>query len=438
MLTVLIIEDDPGDARLIRTWLGLEAPGQYRLLTADRLAKAEEILHAQTVDVVLADLSLPDSHGLDTVRRLGECLGDAALIVFSGNEDEDAAIATMRVGGQDFLVKGHVDGFLLRRSINYAVERRRLELELEDSKARFRNFANSSCDWFWETDAEHRFTYFSDTFERATGENPHHLIGRTRADLMKDRDCEGNEEHRELLTRHQPFQDFEYWIDLPNGATRCFRVGGVPVFGRRNDFRGYQGVGSDITVRKELEERIARLAMVDALTNLPNRAAFEDALQRAAARNERHGSATAILYLDLDGFKAVNDTLGHAAGDELLREVSLRLRKCFRTEDMVARLGGDEFAALVTVDPQDAYRQAEATAQRIVEAVSVPVEVSGGQARVSASIGVAVHPDCSPSIENCVRDADGAMYAAKRSGKGRWVCVASAPAADRAETRADA
>ena len=422
MLKVLVIEDNLGDAQLIRVWLGFEAPGAYHLSRVGSLAEALDSLDRQAFDVVLADLSLPDAHGLDTVRGLDGHLGESALIVLSGNEDENTAIGTMRAGGQDFLVKGHVDGFLLRRSIHYAVERRRLEMALEDSQARFRNFANASCDWFWETDADHRFTYLSDTFQRVTGIEPGLLLGHTRLELMKDKALPFWQQHQETLTAHQPFQDLEYWIDLIPGTARCFRVGGVPVFGRRKEFKGYQGVGRDITERREMEERIARMALVDTLTGLPNRPAFEDALQRTAALSKRHGSTTAILYLDLDGFKAVNDTMGHGAGDDVLREVAARLKACLRSEDMIARLGGDEFAALVPVALDNACREAAAAADRIIDMLSRPMETCGGLASIGASVGIVIHPLCCRSIADCLHDADDAMYVAKRAGKGRHAC----------------
>ena len=424
MLTVLLIEDDPGDAQILRVWLGLEVPGRYRLLHVDRLAAALAILDEQGVDAVIADLSLPDSRGLATVRALESHLGNAALIVLSGNDDENTAITTMRAGSQDFLVKGHVDGFLLRRSIHYAIERRRLELALEASEARFRNFANASGDWFWETGPNHRLAYISDGFQRVTGIAPGMLLGRDGGEFVGGTDSAVQGRYQEAVRVREPFQDLEYWIEL-SGRRRCLRVSGVPVFNRRREFTGYQGVGSDITEHKELEDRIARLALVDMLTDLPNRCAFEEALERAAARSRRHGGAIAILYLDLDGFKSVNDTLGHAAGDELLREVAVRLRSCLRAEDMVARLGGDEFAALLTVAAGDACREAEATARRILAALSEPVVTAEGPARVGASIGMAVYPLCCPTAEQCVRDADGAMYAAKHAGKQRVACAAS-------------
>ncbi len=360
------------------------------------------------------------------MRTLEGHLGDAALIVLSGNDDESAAIATMRAGGQDFLVKGHVDGFLLRRSIHYAIERRRLELALEASEARFRNFADASGDWFWETGPDHRFTFISDGFQRVTGIAPGLLLDRSREEVIGGPDSAVRRRYHDALEAREPFQNLEYWIELPD-RRRCVRISGVPVFSRRREFMGYQGVGSDITERKELNERIARMALVDMLTDLPNRAAFEEALERAAAHGRRHGGTTAILYLDLDGFKTVNDTLGHAAGDEVLRQISVRLRSCLRAEDIVARLGGDEFAALLTATTDDACREAEATARRILAALSDPVMTAEGPARIGASIGVAIHPLCSPTIEQSVRDADGAMYAAKRAGKRCVACAASTP-----------
>ena len=173
----------------------------------------------------------------------------------------------------------------------------------------------------------------------------------------------------------------------------------------------------DITERKVLEARIERMALFDALTGLPNRSFFDDALKRMAATAIRRGEVLVILYMDLDGFKAVNDGLGHAAGDALLKEIAVRLKATVRAEDIVARMGGDEFVAVTTLHgARD--NAGEALAHRIIEVVRQPIPLRTETVVVGVSIGISYFPVCSDRIEECIAFADGAMYKAKRSGKG--------------------
>ncbi|MDP2794944.1 MAG: diguanylate cyclase [Sulfurisoma sp.] len=177
----------------------------------------------------------------------------------------------------------------------------------------------------------------------------------------------------------------------------------------------------DITQRKYMEEELAQLAHFDRLTGLPNRVLFFDRVERAINEARREQSGFTVLYLDIDGFKAVNDRHGHEAGDALLREVAGRIAGCVRDSDTVGRIGGDEFAVLLrTVNRPEG---AAAVAQKIIEALAPPVEFSGHACRVGASVGIALHPDDGVNVEALLRNADIAMYEAKRRGKNCWVCA---------------
>ncbi len=175
--------------------------------------------------------------------------------------------------------------------------------------------------------------------------------------------------------------------------------------------------------RKRAELRLLRLAQCDPLTGLANRGAFQEQLEQTVARCRRHGSRLAVVFLDLDGFKTVNDTFGHDAGDMLLQEVAARLHHTVRPYDTVARLGGDEFAILLPdLSEVDTVQR---VADRLIEAIDRPVHLGDRQARVTASIGVAVFPDTTEAQSELIRFADQAMYASKRAGRNR---VSFAPA----------
>jgi diguanylate cyclase (GGDEF)-like protein len=175
----------------------------------------------------------------------------------------------------------------------------------------------------------------------------------------------------------------------------------------------------DITDRKKAEDDLSHQAFHDGLTDLANRALFHDRVEHSLRRNQRTGLDTAVIFLDLDGFKNVNDGLGHVAGDQLLQEVAARLRQAVRNSDTVARLGGDEFAILIEQSPA-AVEESEGVAERILRSLATPVELEGQAVTVSASLGIATS-DPDSTATSLLRDADVAMYRAKASGKARWV-----------------
>jgi diguanylate cyclase (GGDEF)-like protein/PAS domain S-box-containing protein len=222
---------------------------------------------------------------------------------------------------------------------------------------------------------------------------------------------------RASMQNHEPF-DFDYRLCLPNGQVRWLRARG-----RMEVHNGVptrmMGTSQDITERREAEDALAHQALHDPLTGLPNRALLLDRLDQALARRRRHPSTLAVLFLDLDRFKWVNDSLGHPAGDELLIEVARRLEQLARPEDTIARFGGDEFVVLCeeVTGEADAVRLAE----RIARAISVPVTVAGVETTPTFSIGIAVSPaGTGGEGAALVRDADTAMYQAKEAGRDRW------------------
>ena len=300
---VLLIEDDPGDRQLIEEML--RDAGTATIVTSfSRLGDAIEPVTRGLADLVLLDLSLPDSSGLDGVRRLRAAAPEVPVVVLSGLAGQKVALEAVQAGAQDYLNKNDVDGETLTKAMRYAVERQRAE------------------------------------------------------------------------------------------------------------------------------RRLMRMALSDPLTGLPNRVLFADRLDQALARaarsttRGRKAPRLILMFIDLDGFKAVNDELGHLAGDQVLVEVARRLVEQLRGADTVARLGGDEFTLLCEgVQSTDG---GVGLARRFSLVLSAPYEVEGGEAQISASIGVAVASPLHEDAGALLRRADAAMYAAKREGQGR-VALAAAP-----------
>ncbi len=282
---------------------------------------------------------------------------------------------------------------------------------LAASEERFRDVAEAASDWIWETDQNARLTYLSSRFETITGHLPDAWIGRPLIDLV--------------ISDHAALQE---WLAAPhlaalrcsyqaaNGCERTCRLSARAIY-RDDQLLGYRGTASDITEETRAQARVQYLSQHDALTGLPNRNRLRDHLEaRLAALNE--GSRLAVLYIDLDRFKPVNDTLGHGAGDEVLVGVSNRLKQCIRGDDLVARLGGDEFVIVMGRVQHD--EDLEKLCQRIVAAINEPFVYEHTQIFIGASIGVALAPMDSLQANELLRCADIALYQAKADGRGTW------------------
>lgn len=289
--TVLLIEDNPGDVRLIREMLDDGSEALFNLECVDRLAQGLEYLSERSPGLVLLDLSLPDSFGFDTFLKVYAHSPNVPIIVLTGNDDQTIALSAVKTGAQDYLVKGKLDRELLLRSMQYSIERKRYQEQLE-----------------------------------------------------------------------------------------------------------YQ-------------------ANFDALTGLPNRSLLHDRLRQSVAA-QRYVRAIGVVFLDIDHFKFVNDSLGHNTGDKLLKEVAARLTQTVRDGDTVARLGGDEFILILNDQTgQDVIYRAM---QRIINKVAEPINVDGHELLVTCSAGISLYPQDGPDVETLLRNADAAMYRAKEKGRNNF------------------
>ncbi len=538
--TVLVVEDNPGDARLVSYYLRGEAQPPFQVVEADHLAGALTVLAARHVDVVLLDLSLPDSFGLETLARLRDAVPLVPVVVLTGTDDEGLALEALRKGAQDYLVKGAGDGDLVRRAVRYAIERSRVDQELRQSEARFRAvFANAGIGVV-VVDPAGALMDVNRAFATMVGYAVHELktmtlVGLThpedqaRSEAAMARINDGDSDSYQMLKRYLAKDGRVVWARLTVTAVRDEDSGGVEftvavvedvterkrledhmrlavtvfentgdglfitdaarriihvnraftditgylpeealgqtpkvlssgrhgadfyarmwhalettgrwqgeIWDRRKSgemFAGWQSIAavrgddgevanyvavlSDITSRKQVEERLSYAANHDPLTRLPNRTLFHERLSRALARAHRNRDVVALLFVDLDHFKQVNDTLGHLAGDLLLQKVAERIGNSIRQGDTVARLSGDEFTVILE-DIQDP-RDAAIVAHKILRTLADPFELGPGQtASISSSIGVAVYPVDAGDTQTLIKLADNAMYRAKRLGR---------------------
>jgi diguanylate cyclase (GGDEF)-like protein/PAS domain S-box-containing protein len=303
--------------------------------------------------------------------------------------------------------------------IGQFMQRKSAEEALRASEARFRALTQMSSDFFWETDREHRFTQmvhgptYVPKFSAA-------LIGKMAWELPYSSPSEAAWAGlRANFEAHLAFREFEFGQPSPEGGTRYFSISGEPHFAPDGAFRGYRGVGRDLTEVVLAREHIASLAYSDPLTGLANRTSLGPALDQAVERSRRRGEKLAGVFIDLDGFKEINDAYGHDCGDELLVEMARRLRANLRASDPVARLGGDEFFVLLE-DVAD-VAAVESIARKLLAELIRPFEIAPGrQVQVSASIGISLFPEDAADANALVKHADMAMYSAKQAGKNAW------------------
>lgn len=290
--------------------------------------------------------------------------------------------------------------------------------ELARSEKRFKDFADSSADWLWEVNKNFVFSYVSPGVKSTLGYTPEDMLARTMFDALF---ASGDDAARELLEglakRHQPYRELEFWTRTKMGERVCLRLSGIPVFDADGNFDGYRGAATNITSSKVDRENMLRLATTDHLTGLLNRNRFMEELEHTIALARRHNTQGVVLFIDLDRFKAVNDTHGHEAGDEVIRSIANILKKSVRSTDVVSRLAGDEFAVIMhNVDT----KQAQEKVNEIIDRVNkMRVEYKGAKLQVTMSVGMIGYPQSGKDASQLLTSADLAMYRAKDMGRNR-------------------
>jgi diguanylate cyclase (GGDEF)-like protein/PAS domain S-box-containing protein len=417
--TVLLIEDNPGDERLLREMFKEQGLQNTAFTYVQSMSDAESHLAQHAVDIILLDLGLPDAQGLEAVRRVRAAARHTPLVVLTGMDDEVMAAHALQEGVQDYLVKGQIEARALPRAMRYAVERKAMEENLFAEQERAQVTLNSIGDAVISTDSAGSITFLNPAAEELTGWPQHEAAGRPLADVYRPRDAATVElipNRMHAATRG---------VHLSSVGTLVRRDGSdIPIedsvariHDREGRTRGAVVVFRDVSVRA-LALKMTHSAQHDFLTGLPNRMLLSDRIGQAIAMASRHSSQLAVLFLDLDGFKRINDTLGHLTGDKLLQSVARRLAACVRGSDTVSRQGGDEFVVLLSElkHPEDVA----ALARKILRAVAQPHCVGEHALHVNTSIGVSIYPDDGLDAETLIKNADTAMYQAKEQGRGRY------------------
>lgn len=416
-IRVLLVDDDEEDYLLTRGMLAEVRLAEYVLEWVSTYEDALATFETKGHDVYLIDYRLGRRDGLQLLQDVIERGCQAPLIMLTGLTDEDLDARAMRAGASDYLVKGEITPRTLERSIRYSIERKRGELALLKNEEVLRATIESTADGILVVDEGGRVAYANARFAEMW-HIPKELLATEDDDQLLAFVLEQLKSPEAFLTKvKELYGTLNEDLDLlwfKDG--RVFERYSLPLrtegsaAGRVWSFR-------DITQRRELEEQLKHQAFHDSLTGLANRARFADRLEVALLRSTRQPKPVAVLFMDLDNFKSVNDSLGHGVGDRLLVQVAERVPGCLRPGDTVARFGGDEFTFLL----EDAdVRDAVPIAKRILSELRTPFVIDDREFFIRASIGIAVSNETRRDTEELVRAADVAMYAAKARGKNRY------------------
>jgi diguanylate cyclase (GGDEF)-like protein/PAS domain S-box-containing protein len=429
---VLLVEDEP---RLLSSLQALLGGKGLEISSAANGAEAMALLEQISFDLAILDLGLPDMSGHAIMDTMNAKQMGASVIVTSGDSGIESAIGALKRGAFDYLRKPYSREELFRTVDNALRQRRllsenlRMTQQLELSERKHRNLVDSSPDIIFTLDHQGNFTFVNRRVQQLLGYTREELLGQHYSMLIHGDDQKrAHYAFNEGWSRYSLSRNIElrFRSSHADGEMRTFNVElvGIPRIesddpsetgAEHTSLIGTHGVARDITDRMKADQLISYQAYHDILTDLPNRVLFRDRLNLAILQAKRNNTELALMFIDLDRFKLVNDTMGHAVGDVLLQQAAVRLKSCLRRGDTLARLGGDEFTVVLPElgDRQDAVFVAE----KFLESLRQPFELGGQTIHISASIGIAIYPGDGESIDELISNSDIAMYHTKTDGK---------------------
>ena len=420
---VLIVTADATDCGDLQDMLIDATDGAFVSERVMRLDDAIARLRTPDIDAVLVDLSLPDSQGIDTFDKVFAAVPQLPILTLCAAQDEPLALSALRRGAQGYLLKGRFAGYLVAQSLSNIIRRRSTEARLMIEQARAETTLNSISDAVIGTDLQGCIDYLNQAAERMTGWTRQEARGQPITQVMHLVNDAGHGRVEnpvdQVLQQHAEVGMAAGTILIRrDGSQVAIEDSAAPIHDPDGKISGAVVVFHDVTAARAMAMKMTYLAQHDFLTKLPNRVLLNDRIAQAISLAERSGNAIALMFLDLDNFKVINDSLGHGAGDALLQAVAQRLSQCVRSSDTVSRNGGDEFVVLLTEgrDMQDA----SLTAQKILLALAETYCIDQHQLHVTGSIGISVYPTDADSAEALLKHADTAMYHAKEAGRNNY------------------
>jgi diguanylate cyclase (GGDEF)-like protein/PAS domain S-box-containing protein len=417
---ILLIESNASAASAIVATLTAAGSDIFRVECVPQLSEGLECLSKGGIAAILLALSLPDSQGIETFDRLFLAAPDVPILILGGNDQEELAKQAVARGAQDYLLPDHLDAYSLARALRNAIERKFIEDALYVEKERAVVTLNSIGDAVLCTDVFGKISYLNLVAETMTGWRREEAIGKSLAEVFQIIDGATRKPARDPMEMAVE-QNKTVGLTINcvlirrDGFESAIEDSAAPIHDRAGRVIGAVIVFHDVSAARAMSLQMTYSAQHDLVTNLPNRLLLNDRISQAISLARRQRRPLAVLFLDLDRFKNINDSLGHAAGDTLLQSVSKRLLASIRRSDTVSRQGGDEFVILLSevTHPEDAAT----SARQILQSLSAPHSVDGQDLHILASIGISLYPQDGEDAETLIENADTAMYHAKESGR---------------------
>jgi diguanylate cyclase (GGDEF)-like protein/PAS domain S-box-containing protein len=427
---ILLIQNDVEGAQVVRDaltnaerfhveWVRSCALGLERLIARGKQTPPRR----DEIAVILVDLSLPDIAGMEAVDRIYAASKEVPIVILASSNDEATATAAMQRGARDFLLKERLDDYVLQKTLAAVIDRAAFAEALFIEQERAQITLNSIGDAVISTDVDGRVRYLNIVAERLTGWPSAEAIGQPLEEVFRiiDSDSGAVVPNPLAAAAHE-----DRTVALPptcilirrDGVESAIEESSAPIHDRHGQVTGAVMVFHDVSTARAMTLQLAYLAQHDSLTDLPNRALLNDRMNRAVSMAQRHHTALAVLHIDLDRFKHINDSMGRLVGDRLLRSIAERLTACARASDTVSRLGGDEFVVLL---PEVAHANAAAVCgEKLLQAVKLHHVLDGHELHITASIGIVLYPEDGTDVETLLHNADSAMYEAKDLGRDNY------------------
>lgn len=421
-LRILNLEDDPNDSELILAELLCEWP-HAEIVRVETCADFIAALAQGGFDLILSDYNLPDFDGPSALALAKAEVPEVPFIFVSGEIGEERAIECLKQGAEDYVLKHNLDKLplVMHRALNETRERQarqKAEHTLQKNEQRFRTLTLATSQIVWTTNANGEVHEDLPLWQAFTGQSEDDAKGMGWCSAVHPDDLDRVRAAWSIAICNQSAYEIEHRIRRYDGEYRDFSVRGVPIIDQDGLVLEWIGTCTDITDQKHSQALIWRQANFDPLTELPNRQMFYDRLAQEIVQSNRTDLPLALLLIDLDEFKEVNDTLGHDKGDLLLQATTHRIAECIGENDTLARLGGDEF--IVILPQLSDIHHAEDVAQQILNRMTEPFPLANELAHVSVSIGITQYPNDATETRSLMKCADQAMYLSKNLGRNRF------------------
>ena len=421
--TLLLIENDAADAQLILGALDDPSASHFDVEWAGQLSDGLRLLGKGGIGLVVLALNLPDSQGLATFDAVLAAAPDLPILVLGHLDEASLANEAIRRGAYEYLVKDHLDKYTLTRALRHMIDHKKAEEVLLTENERAHVTLNAIGDAVISTDVSGKITFLNPAAESMTGWPGHEALGRPLFEVLRiingtTRESVHNRLELAIEQNSAVGLSADSVLIRRGGQELAIEDSATLIRNRIGKVTGAVIVFRDVSTARAATSKMSYLAQHDFLTGLPNRMLLADRIKQAIASAKRNGEQLAVLFLDVDRFKTINDSVGHFIGDQLLQSVAQRLVACGRQSDTVSRQGGDEFAILL---PRIAHAEdAAISAQKIIHALSLPHHVAGDELYIQASIGISTYPSDGQDAESLLKRADHAMYSAKDSGRNNF------------------